>query len=133
MSRKSEPEASDDEAGSGLHRAKSTDSKLYKIYVQGKVLRAELRQWFLIAVLALDGVDHKNRSPHPRMNLHTLVILLKSKEAKVSDPIFKEFKAAVQECLDIPGERYVLHSMCCTLPYVPLLNSLSEMSCKWSH
>ncbi len=46
-------------AGRGRSRAKSTDSRLYKIYVQGKVLQEELRQWFLIAVRARDGVDLK--------------------------------------------------------------------------
>jgi hypothetical protein len=99
-----DPEASDEESGS-RRRSKSTDSKLYKTYVQGKLLPAELRGWFLIAVLARDGPDHKSRSPHRRMNLYTIISLLKN-SVKVSAPVYKEFKKAVQECLDVPGERY---------------------------
>jgi hypothetical protein len=43
---------------------KPTDSKLDKTYEQGKVLPAELLSWFLIEVLARDGLDHKSCSPH---------------------------------------------------------------------
>ena len=100
-----DPEASDDEESGSRRRSKSTDSKLYKTYVQGRLLPAELRGWFLIAVLARDGPDHKSRSPHRKMNLYTIISLLKN-SVKVSAPVYKEFKKAVQDCLDISGERY---------------------------
>ncbi len=38
-----EQEESDDDEGIGRRRQKSTDSKLYKTYVAGKVLPAEVR------------------------------------------------------------------------------------------
>ena len=116
-----DPEASDDEESGSRRRTKSTDSKLYKTYVQGKLLPAELRGWFLIAVLARDGPDHKSRSPHRRMNLYTIISLLKN-SVKVSDQVYKEFKKAVKECLEISGERYYIFLMCCALP---LLTSIS--------
>ena len=102
-----DPEASDDEESGSRRRSKSTDSKLYKTYVQGRLLPAELRGWFLIAVLARDGPDHKSRSPNRKMNLYTITALLKN-SVKVSDQVYKEFKTAVKECLEIPGERYYI-------------------------
>jgi hypothetical protein len=107
-----EQEASDDdESGIGRRRQKSTDSKLYKTYVAGKVLPAELRSWFLISILARDGADTQGRSPNRRMNLLTLISLVKN-QVKLNEAVFKEFKSAVLESLDTPGERYVFHRMC---------------------
>ena len=79
--------------------------------MQGRVLPAELRGWFLIAVLARDGADHKSRSPNRKMNLYTIISLLKN-TVKVSAPVYKEFKKAVQECLEFSGERYYIFSAC---------------------
>ena len=77
----------------------------------GKVLPAELRSWFLIAILARDGVETQGRSPNRRMNLLTLISLVRN-QVKVNDAVFREFKSAVMESLNTPGERYVFHCMC---------------------
>jgi hypothetical protein len=117
-----DPEASDDEESGSRRRTKSTDSKLYKTYVQGKLLPTELRGWFLIAVLARDGPDHKSRSPHRRMNLYTIISLLKN-SVKVSDQVYKEFRQAVKECLEIAGERYHIFLMCSALPLLTFISA----------
>ena len=101
----------DEEDGIGRRRQKSTDSALYRTYVAGKVLPAELRSWFLIAILARDGVETQGRSPNRRMNLLTLISLVRN-QVKVNDAVFREFKSAVMESLNTPGERYVFHCMC---------------------
>ncbi len=101
----------DEEDGIGRRRQKSTDSALYRTYVAGKVLPAELRSWFLIAILARDGVETQGRSPNRRMNLLTLISLVRN-QVKVNDAVFKEFRSAVMESLNTPGERYVFHCMC---------------------
>ena len=59
-----EQEASADEDVGVRRRQKSSDSQLYRTYVAGKVLPAELRSWFLISILARDGVDTQGRAPH---------------------------------------------------------------------
>ena len=91
-------------------------------YVQGKLLPTELRGWFLIAVLARDGPDHKSRSPHRRMNLYTIISLLKN-SVKVSDQVYREFRQAVKECLEIAGERYHIFLMCSALPLLTFISA----------
>ncbi len=96
----SEQEESDDDEGIIRRRQKFTDYKLYKTYVAGKVLPAEVRSWFLISILARerrDGVDTQGRSPNRRMNLLTLISLVKN-QVTLNDAVFKEFKTAVMEC-----------------------------------
>ena len=66
----------------------------------------------MISILARDGVDTQGRAPHRRMNLLTLISLLKN-QVKINDAILKEFKMAVLHSLDTAGrERYVLRRMC---------------------
>ncbi len=61
-----------------MSKRSSKDGKLYTMFIASKVLSSETRHWFLAAVLARDGPNHKGNAPHRLMYLHTLLYVAKA-------------------------------------------------------
>ncbi len=76
---------------------------IYRHYVQGKLLPAELRSAFLAAVFARDGAELKMNAPHRLMNLWTLLGIGKT---MLNPALYTELRNELQDAMDLPGERY---------------------------
>ncbi len=87
----------------GKGRSKYSVSKIYRHYVQGKLLPAELRSAFLAKVFARDGADLKMNAPHRLMNLWTLLGIGKT---MLNPALYTELRNELRDAMDLPGERY---------------------------
>ncbi len=85
-------------------QSKSTSQQQQTLHYvrQFQSVPVELLSSFLIAVFARDGPNHKNSSPHYKMNIYTLLALLKPKFTSFAH---QEFKNAILGCLEDYSKR----------------------------
>ena len=116
----------DDRYPTGKGRPKYSDSKIYRHYVQGKLLPAESRSAYLAAVFARDGADLNMNAPHRLMNLWTLLGIGKT---MLNSALYTELRNELQDAMNLPGERYC-HECLILLLIQILLDGFSLLCCK---
>jgi hypothetical protein len=116
----------DDRYPTGKGRPKYSDSSIYRHYVLGKLLPAELRSAFLAAIFARDGADLKMNAPHRVMNLWTLLAICKT---MLNSALYTELRNELQDAMTLPGERYC-HACLILFLIQNLLDGFSLLCCK---